>query len=121
LVLESITGSILKSAKGYTSYLDNWIEPRWGKDTLESIVPGEVEDWLRSLRKEPNRRKRNNPQPSVAENDKVSLAPATKEKIRDNGLPIGLQIAGKPWEEVAVIQLAHQYEKAASQNRTRHK
>lgn len=27
-----------------------------------------------------------------------------------NGLPLGLQIVGKPWDESAVFQLAHQYE-----------
>jgi aspartyl-tRNA(Asn)/glutamyl-tRNA(Gln) amidotransferase subunit A len=32
-----------------------------------------------------------------------------------NGLPVGLQIVGKPWDEVTVIQLAHEYEKAAGQ------
>jgi aspartyl-tRNA(Asn)/glutamyl-tRNA(Gln) amidotransferase subunit A len=34
-----------------------------------------------------------------------------------NGLPVGLQIVGKPWDEVTVIQLAHEYEKAAGQKR----
>ena len=30
-----------------------------------------------------------------------------------NGLPLGLQIVGKPWDENAVLQLARQYETAS--------
>jgi len=30
-----------------------------------------------------------------------------------NGLPLGLQIAGKPWGDTAVLQLAYQYQEAA--------
>jgi aspartyl-tRNA(Asn)/glutamyl-tRNA(Gln) amidotransferase subunit A len=36
-----------------------------------------------------------------------------------NGLPLGLQIVGKPWDEGAVLQLAHQYEKTTLWN-TKH-
>ena len=36
-----------------------------------------------------------------------------------NGLPVGLQIVGKPWDDVTVIQLAHQYERAATQKSNR--
>ncbi len=36
-----------------------------------------------------------------------------------NGLPVGLQIVGKPWDEATVIQLAHLYEKAAIQKSNR--
>jgi Asp-tRNA(Asn)/Glu-tRNA(Gln) amidotransferase A subunit family amidase len=32
-----------------------------------------------------------------------------------NGLPVGLQIVGKPQDDVSIIQLAHQYETFASQ------
>jgi aspartyl-tRNA(Asn)/glutamyl-tRNA(Gln) amidotransferase subunit A len=28
----------------------------------------------------------------------------------DHGLPIGFQIVGKPWDEVTVLQVAHQYQ-----------
>jgi aspartyl-tRNA(Asn)/glutamyl-tRNA(Gln) amidotransferase subunit A len=36
-----------------------------------------------------------------------------------NGIPIGLQIVGKPWDEGAVLQLAHEYE-VATESRMRH-
>ena len=29
-----------------------------------------------------------------------------------NGLPLGLQIVGKPWDEATVLSLAYQYQKA---------
>src|SRR5688500_12987157 len=28
-----------------------------------------------------------------------------------NGMPVALQIVGKPWDEASVLQLAHEYEK----------
>ena len=36
-----------------------------------------------------------------------------------NGLPVGLQIVGKPWDEISIIQLAHRYETFASQKLNR--
>jgi aspartyl-tRNA(Asn)/glutamyl-tRNA(Gln) amidotransferase subunit A len=36
-----------------------------------------------------------------------------------NGLPIGLQIAGPPWEEESVLRLAHAYEQATDWHRRR--
>ena len=30
--------------------------------------------------------------------------------LDSNGLPVGLQMVGRPWDESAVLQLAHQYE-----------
>jgi aspartyl-tRNA(Asn)/glutamyl-tRNA(Gln) amidotransferase subunit A len=32
-----------------------------------------------------------------------------------NGLPLGLQMVAKPWDEGAVLRLAHQYEMATEQ------
>jgi aspartyl-tRNA(Asn)/glutamyl-tRNA(Gln) amidotransferase subunit A len=34
------------------------------------------------------------------------------------GLPLGLQIVGRPWDERTVLQLAYQYERAAEHNKT---
>lgn len=39
--------------------------------------------------------------------------------LDDNGLPLGLQIVGKPGNESAVLQLAHQYESATGYVRKR--
>jgi aspartyl-tRNA(Asn)/glutamyl-tRNA(Gln) amidotransferase subunit A len=33
------------------------------------------------------------------------------------GLPLGLQVVGKPWDDAAVLQLAHQYQMAAKHDR----
>jgi len=35
------------------------------------------------------------------------------------GLPIGLQIAGRPWDEVTVLRLAYAYEQATDWHQRR--
>jgi aspartyl-tRNA(Asn)/glutamyl-tRNA(Gln) amidotransferase subunit A len=34
-----------------------------------------------------------------------------------NGLPLGLQIVGKPWDELGVLRVAHLYQAATSWSR----
>ena len=78
--------------KRYESVLKSWIEPRWSKVPLTQIVAGQVEKWLRSLKKKP-RKKKDQPQAPVQSNrrrrkkkkkEKVKrLAPGTKAKIRN--------------------------------------
>ena len=76
--------------KGYESVLKSWIEPRWSKVPLVQVVAGQVEKWLRVLRKRP-RKKRKQPQPAAQsrkprkkKKEKLKrLAPGTKAKIRD--------------------------------------
>lgn len=76
--------------KRYESVLNAWIEPRWSKVPLTQVVAGQVEKWLKSLRK----KSRKNPkQPSVAsesnrrrskKKEKLKpLARGTKVKIRN--------------------------------------
>jgi integrase len=42
--------------KAYASYLEKWIEPRWGEYRLLDIRAVEVESWLRSLNRAPGTR-----------------------------------------------------------------
>ena len=37
----------------------------------------------------------------------------------DDGLPIGLQIAGQPWQEGLVLRVAHTYQQATDWHRHR--
>lgn len=64
----------------YEPYLDR-IEQRWGNERLDSIVAGEVEEWLRQLKKLPRKRKEEKKPVRVA--DSKPLSPGSKAKIRD--------------------------------------
>lgn len=66
----------------YESYLTAWIEPRWSKERLDAIVAGEVEEWLRTLKKKP-KTKRKEGGGVVANAEPKPLSPGTKAKIRD--------------------------------------
>ncbi len=67
----------------YASYIDSRIEPRWGKERLDSIVAGDVEEWLRDLTKKDRRSGEEN-QRSVAQGvENEPLSSGTKAKIRD--------------------------------------
>jgi integrase len=64
----------------YDSILTAWIEPQWSKVPLESIVAGEVEKWLRGLKRKPcGKQNRGNDDRSGLK----PLAPGTKAKIRN--------------------------------------
>lgn len=65
----------------YETYLNSWIEPRWGKEELTAIRAPLVEEWLRNVRQRPRKRKR--PQPVETEHESKPLAPASKAKIRN--------------------------------------
>lgn len=65
----------------YESYLNCWIEPRWGKEEVTAIKAPLVEEWLRKLNRKP--RKRRASQPGVPETELKPLAPASKAKIRN--------------------------------------
>lgn len=70
----------------YESYLNAWIEPRWGDEKIDEIKAPMVEDWLRSLRCKPRKRKKAQPalvKVRTKETDRKRLAPATKAKIRN--------------------------------------
>jgi integrase len=67
----------------YESYLGVWIEPRWGTDRIDEILAPMVEEWLRSLRCKPRKRKKPLAGVVVKEEDRKRLAPATKAKIRN--------------------------------------
>lgn len=64
----------------YKYVLTAWIEPRWAEVPLKDFVAGEVEQWLRNLKKKPHR-KRKPPLPMTAE-EPQRLAPGTRAKIR---------------------------------------
>ena len=64
----------------YEYVLHAWIEPRWANVSLKGFVAGEVEQWLRGLKKKPHR-KRKPPFPVAAE-EPQRLAPGTRAKIR---------------------------------------
>lgn len=64
----------------YEYVLHAWIEPRWANVPLKAFVAGEVEQWLRKLRKKAHR-KRKPPFPVTAE-EPPRLAPGTRAKIR---------------------------------------
>lgn len=77
--------------KRYDSVLRSWIEPRWSKVPLAQIVAGQVEKWLRSLRKKA-RKKKEQPQVSLQSSTRGKkkkkekpkrLARGTKAKIRN--------------------------------------
>ena len=62
----------------YESYLNSWIEPRWGKEELAAIKTPIVEEWLEQLM--PLERKHR----KLKSGQVVKpLAPATKAKIRN--------------------------------------
>ena len=63
----------------YHSILTARIEPYWSKVTLESVVAGEVEKWLRSLRYLPRKKKHT----QKNETQQKPLAPGSKAKIRN--------------------------------------
>ena len=65
----------------YESCLNHWIEPRWGSVKLSEIKAPMVEEWLRKLKRQPPKRKKQ--QPAVQEKHLQPLAPATKAKIRN--------------------------------------
>jgi integrase len=67
----------------YESCLVVWIEPRWGADRIDEIRAPMVEEWLRSLRSKPRKRKSGQAVVTVKETDRKRLAPATKAKIRN--------------------------------------
>jgi len=81
LVELGVDGRAWSTRNRYESNLNCWIEPRWGKEGLTSIKAPQVEKWLHSLMKMP--RKRNGPQPVVADKDLKALAPGSKAKIRN--------------------------------------
>jgi integrase len=64
----------------YDSLLTGWIDPRWSKTPLESIVAGEVEKWLRTLKRKPRGKQK---QLDEDGSDLKALAPGTKAKIRN--------------------------------------
>ncbi len=64
----------------YDSLLKARIEPYWSKVALESVVAGEVESWLRSLKRLP---RSNAKHPENEETKRKPLAPASKAKIRN--------------------------------------
>jgi len=66
----------------YDHVLKSWIEPRWDKVELETIVAGEVEKWLRSLKKKPRRKRKGASTEDVVEKLQP-LAPGTRVKIRN--------------------------------------
>jgi integrase len=66
----------------YDYVLNAWIEPRWGKVELATIIAGEVEKWIRSLKRKPRRGRKGDLPEGEAEKLKP-LAPGTKVKIRD--------------------------------------
>lgn len=65
----------------YEPYLDR-IEQRWGNERLDSIVAGEVEEWLRQLKKLPKKKRKEEKEPVPAADPKP-LSPGSKAKIRD--------------------------------------
>ncbi len=64
----------------YDSLLTAWIEPQWSKIPLDSIVAGEVEKWLRTLKRKPRGKQKHLDEDA---SDLKSLAPGTKAKIRN--------------------------------------
>jgi len=66
----------------YDYVLKAWIEPGWGKEELKNIIAGEVEKWLRSLKKKPQR-KRNGVSPEGEAETLKPLAPGTRVKVRN--------------------------------------
>lgn len=64
----------------YDSLLTAWIEPQWSKIPLESMVAGEVEKWLRSLRRKPRGEQKRIDEDATG---LKPLAPGTKAKIRN--------------------------------------
>lgn len=69
----------------YDSTLNAWIEPRWGSTGIDEIKAPMVEEWLRSLRCRPRRRRKRLQagQMKVRPEELKRLAPATKAKIRN--------------------------------------
>jgi integrase len=66
----------------YESYLNSWIEPRWGQEELAAIKTPIVEEWLEQLM--PLERKHHKlTSGKAAKRDSKPLAPATKAKIRN--------------------------------------
>jgi integrase len=63
----------------YDSVLKARIEPYWSKKTLDSIVAGEVEKWLRKLRCLPRKRKH----PEKEKGHRKPLAAGSRAKIRN--------------------------------------
>jgi integrase len=67
----------------YQCCLGVWIEPRWGDEKVDEIRAPMVEEWLRSLRCKPRKRKSGQAVVNLKETDRKRLAPATKAKIRN--------------------------------------
>lgn len=65
----------------YEGYLDAWVEPRWGNEQLVAIKAPLVEEWLRSLKRKPRKRKK--PITAAAMKELKPLAPGSRSKIRN--------------------------------------
>jgi len=65
----------------YEGYLDAWIEPRWGNELLVAIKAPLVEEWLRSLKLKPRKRKK--PLSAAVMKELKPLAPGSRSKIRN--------------------------------------
>lgn len=84
LVDLGVDGRAWSTRDRYESSLDAWIEPRWGKVKLDHIKAPMVEEWLRSLKSKPRKRKEAQAAMGNAkEKERKRLAPGTKAKIRN--------------------------------------
>jgi integrase len=66
----------------YKTYLDRWIEPRWGREELESIKAPVVEEWLEDLRFDTTWRLKKVVRFDRHKPETQPLAPASKSRIR---------------------------------------
>jgi len=64
----------------YDSLLTTWIEPQWSKTPLETMIAGEIEKWLRTLKQKPRGK---NKRLDYDDGDLKPLAPGSKSKIRN--------------------------------------
>ncbi|MHB8388178.1 MAG: tyrosine-type recombinase/integrase [Acidobacteriaceae bacterium] len=83
LVDKGEDGRAWSTRNRYASYLDCWIEPRWGGEQLTAIKTPMVEEWLQQLRPQDHRRKKNTTEFVGHEKSTKLLAPASKAKIRN--------------------------------------
>jgi integrase len=69
----------------YGSYLNRWVQPRWGSYRLGDIKTVAVEEWLRTLKPRPRKPRKAEVKAKTKAQSKTlkPLAPATKAKIRN--------------------------------------
>ena len=85
LVDKGENGRAWSTRDRYTSYLDLWIGPRWGKEEMAFIKAPVVEEWLEDLKFDPTwRQKKQTVQPAKPQVKEMRpLSPASKSRIRD--------------------------------------